>query len=477
MEIAIGLGIGVIIGAVIGAVIGKGSKKSGDFDDTQILNALGQYDRDTKMQLNNIVQSFADLKANMGVVNSNDKEIINGLNQISQKMSQNSMEIDKQVTETMSRSQNEFIRTLSALEKSNLESQMKSMDAFKREISDKLISFEQTQKNNSDLNLKQLESVRQTVQQSLDNIAVTNAKKLDEMREVVDEKLQKTLEDRLQKSFNSVVEQLERVQNGLGEMQTLASDVGNLKKVLSNVKTRGILGEIQLGAILEEILSPEQYEVNVITVKGSNNSVEFAIKMPGVDEDGHVYLPIDSKFPMDTYQHLLEAYDTNDKELVNSAWKTLENRLKAEARDIREKYVHVPETTDFAIMFLPTEGLYAEAVRHGMVEILQKERIMIAGPTTMAALLNSLQMGFKTLAIQKSSSEVWEVLGHVKSEFETFEEALAKTQKHLRQVDTDLETLVGRRTRVMMRKLAKVTSIESEKSEVISLPDEVENVE
>ena len=550
MEIAIGLGIGVIIGAVIGAVIGKGSKKSGDFDDTQILNALGQYDRDTKMQLNNIVQSFADLKANMGLVNSNDKEIINGLNQISQKMSQNSMEIDKQVTETMSRSQNEFIRTLSALENSNLESQMKSMDAFKREISDKLnsfdvsqkgnadvnlrqlesiketvqtnlnkisetndkkldefvktftlmeqnnmisqtnsmdafkremgdklISFEQTQKNNSDLNLKQLESVRQTVQQSLDNIAVTNAKKLDEMREVVDEKLQKTLEDRLQKSFNSVVEQLERVQNGLGEMQTLASDVGNLKKVLSNVKTRGILGEIQLGAILEEILSPEQYDTNVITVQGSNNPVEFAIKMPGVDEDGHIYLPIDSKFPMDTYQHLLDAYDTNDKELVATAWKQLENRLKSEAKDIREKYVHVPETTDFAIMFLPTEGLYAEAVRHGMVEVLQKEKIMIAGPTTMAALLNSLQMGFKTLAIQKSSSEVWEVLGHVKSEFETFEEALIKTQKHLRMVDSDLENLVGRRTRVMMRKLSKVSSIETDKSDVVLLSDEIENIE
>lgn len=601
MEIAIGLGIGVIIGAVIGVVISKSGKSNNTFDDTQILNVLNQYERDTKGQLNNVIQAFADLKANIGVLNANDKEILTNILETSKQISQNSVEMDKQVSETMNRSQNEFIRTLSTLENTNLESQMKSMEAFKREIGDKFQSFESTQakslemqvnsinsfkqeigerfsnfeetesksqndfifaltnleksnletqmgamkkqmesidsfkkdigekldnfeqnqsrnqndfirtlvtfeknniesqmksmdsltkeigsklfnfsvtqQNNSELTLKQLENVRNTVKESLDNIAVTNAKKLDEMREVVDEKLQKTLEDRLQKSFNSVVEQLERVQNGLGEMQTLANDVGNLKKVLSNVKTRGILGEIQLGAILEEILAPEQYETNIVTVSGSSNPVEFAIKLPGNSEDGHVYLPIDSKFPMDTYQHLLDAYELNDKDMVNGAWKQLEGRLKSEAKDIREKYIHVPETTDFAIMFLPTEGLYAEAVRHGMVEILQKEKIMIAGPTTMAALLNSLQMGFKTLAIQKSSSEVWEVLGHVKSEFETFEEALLKTQKHLRTVDSDLEMLVGRRTRAMMRKLKDVTSIESDKSEVVLLSDEIENIE
>lgn len=470
------LGIGVVIGVIIGFIICKCSKSNTSIDETKILDILNKYDIDIKTNLNNVIQSFSEVKANIQVLNNNDREILNGINLTSQQISQNSLEIDKQVANTMNVSQNEFIRTLSALENTNLESQMKSMESFKREIGDKLYSFETTQKYNSDITLQHLENVRNTVKESLDNIAVTNAKKLDEMREVVDERLQKTLEDRLQRSFNSVVEQLERVQNGLGEMQTLASDVGNLKKVLSNVKTRGILGEIQLGAILEEILAPEQYDVNVVTVSGSNNPVEFAIKMPGVEEDSHIYLPVDSKFPMDTYQYLLDAFDTNDKDLINTAWKNLENRLKSEAKDIREKYVHVPETTDFAIMFLPTEGLYAEAVRHGMVEILQKEKIMIAGPTTMAALLNSLQMGFKTLAIQKSSSEVWEVLGHVKSEFETFEEALIKTQKHLRMVDSDLDNLVGRRTRVMMRKLSKVTSIENDKNEeVVLLSDEIED--
>ena len=307
-----------------------------------------------------------------------------------------------------------------------------------------------------------LTSFRQDIGSRIDKLSETNASQLAEMRNTVDAKLQKTLDEKLQNSFSAVVDQLTKVQEGLGTMQSLANDVGGLKKVLSNVKTRGTLGEIQLGAILQEVLSPEQYDENVVTVKGSNNPVEYAVKMPGQGEDGFVYLPIDSKFPMDAYQTLLDAYDDVDaggeKTSVLAAWKTLEARLKQEAKDIHEKYTHVPETTEFAVMFLPTEGLYAETVRRGMVEVLQRDyRVMIAGPTTMAALLNSLQMGFRTLAIQKSSNEVWQVLGNVKSEFAKFEDALTQAQKRIRQADEDIDKLVGTRTRMMNRRLAQIT--------------------
>ena len=246
---------------------------------------------------------------------------------------------------------------------------------------------------------------------------------------------------------------------GLGEMQTLATGVGDLKKVLSNVKTRGILGEIQLGAILEQILAPEQYAENVATVKGSSERVEYAVKLPG-DGTSCVYLPIDAKFPIDAYNGLLDAYDTADAAQVEAAAKVLEQRIRQFAKDIHTKYIHVPETTDFGIMFLPIEGLYAEVVRRGMVERLQAEfKVVIAGPTTMAALLNSLQMGFKTLAIQKRSSEVWDVLSSVKSEFETFGTALEQAQTRINQAGNALESLVGVRTRQIQRKLRSVTTL------------------
>ena len=234
---------------------------------------------------------------------------------------------------------------------------------------------------------------------------------LDVYKRQVDEKLQKTLDEKLRQSFSRVSEQLESVYKGLGEMQTLAAGVGDLKKVLSNVKTRGILGEIQLGAILEQILSPEQYAENIATVRGSTERVEYAVRLPG-DGDEPVWLPIDAKFPADAYGALLEAYDAADAAQVETAAKVLEQRVKTFAKDIHTKYVHVPETTEFGVMFVPVEGLYAELVRRGMVESLQTQyKVVLAGPTTMAALLNSLQMGFRTLAIQKRSSEVWQVLG------------------------------------------------------------------
>ncbi|MCF8201605.1 MAG: DNA recombination protein RmuC [Crocinitomicaceae bacterium] len=292
--------------------------------------------------------------------------------------------------------------------------------------------------------------------------------KLEKMRETVDEKLHKTLEERLGQSFKLVSERLEAVQKGLGEMQTLASGVGDLKKVLSNVKTRGVLGEIQLGNILEQIMAPEQYEANVKTKKGSNDHVEFAIKLPGKDDLGQeVYLPIDAKFPQEDYVRLQTAYDSADLAGIDSASKALSASIKKFAKDIRDKYIDPPNTTDFGIMFLPLEGLFAEVVRQPeLVAILQREyKIIVTGPTTLAAMLNSLQMGFKTLAIQKRSSEVWQILGAVKTEFTKFGGVLEKARKKISEADDELEKLVTTRTNVMLTKLRKVEELPSAESQ------------
>lgn len=309
---------------------------------------------------------------------------------------------------------------------------------------------------------QKLESIRTTMEVRLNAMQAVTDRRLGEMRQTVDEKLQKTLEDRLQKSFGLVSQQLELVYKGLGEMRTLAAGVGDLKKVLSNVKTRGILGEVQLGAILEQLLAPGQYAENVATVPGSSERVEFAVKLPG-DGDGPVWLPIDAKFPQDAYAALLAAYDTADKAAVELAAKELDKRVRGFGKDIHDKYLAPGHTTDFGVMFLPVEGLYAEVVRRGTAERLQREyKIVVAGPTTMAALLNSLQMGFKTLAIQKRSSEVWKVLGSVKAEFDTFGQALAQAQNRLNQASSELENLVGVRTRQIQRKLQQVTLLPGE---------------
>lgn len=311
---------------------------------------------------------------------------------------------------------------------------------------------------------QKLDNIRNTMENRIQTMQLENSKKLDQMRETVDEKLQKTLEERISKSFNLVSERLEQVYKGLGEMQTLAIGVGDLKKVLSNVKTRGILGEIQLGAILDEILSKEQYEENIVTKKGTNDRVEFAIKLPG-DDNNSVYLPIDAKFPMEAYEKLIDAYDKGDPVAVDLAANFLEKNIKGFAKTISEKYIDPPHTTDFGIMFLPIEGLYAEVVRRGMVETLQREyKISIAGPTTMGAILNSLQMGFKTLAIQKRSSEVWNVLSAVKTEFDKFGSVLAATQTRLEQAHSELDKLVGARTRKIQSKLRLVSTLPDDAS-------------
>ena len=313
-------------------------------------------------------------------------------------------------------------------------------------------------------NEQKLDNIRTAMESKIKALTDENSVQLEKMRATVDEKLQKTLEERLSQSFKLVSERLEEVYKGLGEMQNLASGVGDLKKVLSNVKTRGILGEIQLSAILEQVLTKEQYDENVATKKGSSDRVEFAIRLPG-DEDGVVYLPIDAKFPADKYSNLADAYEKGDKAQIEACGRALEASIKASAKYIHDKYVDPPATTDFAILFLPFEGLYAEVVRRGMVEVLQREyRVNIAGPTTMAALLNSLQMGFRTLAIEKHSSRVWDVLGAVKTEFGKFEKTLKKAQERINQANNELDALIGTRTNVIQRRLRDVTALPEETS-------------
>ena len=301
-----------------------------------------------------------------------------------------------------------------------------------------------------------LEAIRSTMTKHLTSIQDENSKKLDAIQTTVNEKL----ESKMNESFKLVSERLEQVYKGLGEMQTIASGVGDLKKVLSNVKNRGIIGEIQLGAILEEILSPEQYDREVATVPRSSNHVEFAVKLPGNGDGSFVYLPIDSKFPGDTFAALQDAYDSGSPEAVADAKKQLAAVIKKCAKDIRDKYVSPPYTTNFGIMFLPFEGLYAEVVNSGLLETLRRDyNVTVTGPSTMAAMLNSLPMGFQTLAIQKKSSQVWEILGSVKTEFQTFAKVLEETQKHIKKVDDDLEKLVGVRTRQINRKLSSIEAI------------------
>ncbi|MDY5770835.1 MAG: DNA recombination protein RmuC [Anaerovoracaceae bacterium] len=382
-----------------------------------------------------------------------------------QKLTQQVEEIrneNKNTVQNIQGTLNLFGETLSRSQRDSAETQDKRLFELNNRFSQMAVENEQ-----------KLENIRTTMEKKIGDLTEDNSRQLEKMRETVDEKLQKTLEDRISQSFKLVSERLEQVYKGLGEMQNLAAGVGDLKKVLSNVKTRGILGEVQLGAILEQILSPDQYETDVKTRPGSTERVEFAVKLPGDDDGGPVWLPIDAKFPGDAYARLNDAYETGDKALIDAAYKNLEKVIKSEAKDIKTKYVEPPYTTDFAIMFLPFEGLYAEVVRHGLIEVLQKEyKVNIAGPTTMAALLNSLQMGFRTLAIQKHSSEVWEVLGAVKTEFNNFGNVLEKARNRIKQADDELEKLIGTRTNAIIRKLRSVEAIDSSEAEsVLELPD------
>lgn len=331
-------------------------------------------------------------------------------------------------------------------------------EEMRRAISEGFRQTEDRLKNSGEATVGQLASIRDSVDSQLKTLREDNGRRLEEMRQVVDDKLQKTLDQRMTQSFSLVNQRLEQVYKAMGEMQTLAQGVGDLKKVLTNVKSRGILGEVQLGAILSEILAPEQYDVNVHVEPGSREQVEFAVKLPA--EDGFVYMPIDSKFPGDSYQNLLDAYDSGDRARVDAAAAQLTYTVRQEAKSIAEKYIKPPCTTDFGVLFVPFEGLYAEIVNRGMVETLQREyRVNVAGPSTMAALLNSLQMGFRSVALQKQSDEVRKVLYSVRKEFDTFADALFKAQDKINRAGEELDTLVGTRTRMMRKQLHQVDSL------------------
>ena len=347
----------------------------------------------------------------------------------------------------------------------NRQEQTFNTKTLREELALQLHSFTNTNDQKftrlTQLNEHKLDRLRETVEIRLSAIQQDNNSKLEEMRATVDEKLHATLEKRLGESFQLVNERLEQVHKGLGEMQVLAAGVGDLKKVLSNVKTRGIWGEMQLASLLEQVLTPEQYAVNVATKHGSQDRVEFAVKLPGRDSaDTAVWLPIDAKFPQEDYQRLLEAQDLANAELAAAAAAALEARIRQEAKSIREKYIDPPHTTDFAILFLPVEGLYAEVLRRpGLCDSLQRDyRINVTGPTTLAALLNSLQMGFRTLAIEKRSSEVWHLLGAVKTEFGKFGDVLEKTKEKLDQASRQIDTAAVR-TRAIERKLKSVEQV------------------
>jgi DNA recombination protein RmuC len=328
-----------------------------------------------------------------------------------------------------------------------------TLDSVKKDMGERLTQMTQTAEQSA-------ERVRNTLNEQLASIQKDNAEKLEQMRKTVDDKLHATLEERLGQSFKLVTDKLEAVHRGLGEMQNLASGVGDLKRVLTNVKTRGTWGEFQLEALIEQIFTPEQYEKNIATRPGATERVEIAIRLPGRDGDQPVWLPIDAKFPIEDYQRLLDAQDQADTVMVEEAAKSLESRIRGEAKKIKEKYIEPPHTTDFAVMYLPTEGLYAEVLRRpGLAESLQRDhRVVVTGPTNTAAMLNSLQMGFRTLAIEKRSSEVWALLGGVKTEFERFGGVIAETEKKLQEAANKF-TAVGVRTRAIQRKLKDVQAL------------------
>ena len=414
--------------------------------------------RDTEKLTERIALLENELRSSQAMLRTELAQTVNGSmmqlgEQLRTSQAQGSQAQMKQL-ELMLSAQKEQLSSMSSLLGSRLDSQDKSLIGQLRTIETRLGTLE--------VNIQTtLGNIRDSVDAQLRAIREDSAKQLEQIRGTVDERLQKTLETKMNESFRLVSERLEQVYKGLGEMQAVARDVGDLKKVLGNVKTRGNLGEVQLGAILSEILSPGQYEENAAVVPGSANRVEFAVCLPGAEDGSTVYLPIDSKFNGDVYSHLQDACETGDKALIAAAKKTLADAVKKCARDISEKYICSPHTTPFAIMFLPFEGLYAEVVStRGLVEeLVHTYRVNVAGPSTMAAMLSSIRMGFRTLAIEKRSGEVWSILGAVKTEFSKFEAALTEAQDRLRKTEDSLEKLVGVRTRQINRRLSGVQEL------------------
>ena len=405
-------------------------------------------------------------EVNNDKLNENTNLIINNFKNEMTSMSSSFVNLLNVYTNSQGESNKTFVQNVQTQIKQIYEGQNKSNLEIEQKLENIRKSVETSINTLKESTDTRLENVRGAIEKSLNNIQTENSKKLEEMRLVVDEKLQSTLNARITESFKTVSDSLEKVTKGLGEMQTLATGVGDLKKVLSNVKTRGILGEIQLAKILEEILIPEQYETNIATKRGSRDRVEFAIKLPG--DTSPVYLPIDSKFPLEDYYRLIDASKSADSNEVLRYQKELITKLKIFAKDISSKYIDVPNTTEFAIMFLPIESLYAEVLTLGIVEDLQREyRVNIAGPTTMGAMLNSIQMGFKSLAIQQRSSEVWNTLAAVKTEFDKFENVLKSAQTKLNQANIELDKLVGARTRQIQKRLDGVSTFNDYKTKVL----------
>ncbi len=385
-------------------------------------------------------------------------------------------EVDKEDIKKSVQNNSDFvIKTLNETQRANNEAILQTVKVFQDNLSGNNESLEKRvleltkqlddrMQKISQMQEEKLEAVRRTTENNLKALQEDNNKHLDKMRETVDEKLSKTINERFQQTFHVLQDQLENVHKSLGEMKNLASDVGSLQKMLSNVKTTGVFGEIQLGAILEQMLAKEQYETNIVTGEG-NEPVEYAIKLPGQNEDEFVYLPIDSKFPYTVYSDLQNAYENNEFDQVKVKKEQLKNTIRQMAKDINTKYICPPKTTNFAVMFLPIEGLYAEVAKMGLIEELQEKfNVTIAGPTTMSALLNSLQMGFKTLAIQKKSGEVWKILGAVRTEFDKFNLIVEKIRGQFERTSKDFDNLVGTRSRQIANKLRNVGRVTNEES-------------
>ena len=436
-------------------------------DSAELKNSLDAIEKRQNQLRSDLLQEF---KSNREEINntakSNRTELSNSFKELKQELSG--------AIERFSGTNKETIEKLNAAMSSSLDklSEKQSQDAdkartqLKQSLKEFQESFDKSVKSFNDLQREKFSEL----ELKQHKLVESTEKRLDQMRETVEEKLQKTLNERLGQSFEQVGKQLESVQKGLGEMQTLAQDVGGLKRVLSNVKMRGGIGEVQLAMLLENILAPDQYEPNVKTKKGSDALVEFAIKLPGKDESKeHIWLPIDAKFPKDAYEQLQNAFDEAEPGAMEVAQKNLDNAMKKMAKDISEKYLDPPNTTDFGIMFLPFEGIYAEVVRKAaLLEEIQRDyRVLITGPTTLAAILNSLQMGFKTLAIEKRSSEVWKVLGAVKTEFDKFGGLLEKAQKNIQTGLSQLDTVSGTRTRAIQRQLRTVESLDEAETDLI----------
>ncbi len=486
--------VALIILSIVNIAIGLTKKVSVDTKPQlkEIEDSVLRFQTSLEQNEKSIKDEFQRNRTEMNEISkTNREELTNALNMFGERFDKNTKELNELLKarfETQDRQQLEFNQRANENAKENREELSKSLKSFENNFSQNIKElngllrqnfgdFSKQQIEINKLTTENIKQVENAIERQLKLIREDNTKQLDEMRKTVDEKLQKTLNARLSQSFETVGKQLQAVQEGLGEMKNLAADVGGLKKVLSNVKLRGGIGEMQLSMLLEQILAPDQYEANVRTKADSLDVVEFAIKLPGRDDSNKpVWLPIDAKFPKDVYEQLQDAYDEGDQYKIQAAQKNLDNTIKKMAKDINEKYLDPPNTTDFGIMFLPFEGIYAEVVRKAaLLEDLQRNyKVIVTGPTTLAAILNSLQMGFKTLAIQRRSSEVWQVLGAVKTEFNKFGGLLEKAQKNIQTGLNQLDDVTGKRTRAIKRKLKDVEALSEDETKKI-LPEVSDN--